>query len=145
VYFVNLSKDLSKYLLIILKKMEAATISKTTLVIGASDNEERYSNMAVKLIKYYNHHVLAVGNKETSIDNVEVKKGTPAFENVHTITLYLSSKNQEPLYDYILGLLPKRIIFNPGTENDVLVSLASEKGIETIEACTLVMLKTNQF
>lgn len=127
------------------RKMEATTIGKITLVIGASDNEERYSNMAVKLLKKYNHEVLAIGNKETFIDNVEVKKGTPVFDNVHSITLYLSSKNQESLYDYILSLHPKRIIFNPGTENDFLVNLAKEKGIETIEACTLVMLKTNQY
>jgi uncharacterized protein len=121
------------------------TTNKTTLVLGASDNIERYSNMAVKLLHHYGHKIYAVGNKATFIDDIEVKQGTPSFSDVHTVTLYLSAKNQEPIYDYILSLNPKRIIFNPGTENSVLSSFAQQKGIQTIEACTLVMLRTNQY
>lgn len=119
--------------------------NKTTLVIGASDNVERYSNMAVKMLKHYEHRVYAVGQKSTYIDEIEVHQGTPNFSDIHTITLYLSPKNQESLYNYIIGLQPKRIIFNPGTENQILAYLAKQQGIETIEACTLVMLRTNQY
>jgi uncharacterized protein len=125
--------------------MEIENHFKTTLVLGASAKPERYSNMAVKLLKQHNHQVYAIGNKEVEIYGVNVTKNTPIYENIHTITLYLSPKNQESYYDYILQLNPKRIIFNPGTENENLMAMANAHGIKTLEACTLVMLKTNQF
>ena len=118
---------------------------KTTLVIGASTNIERYSNMAIKLLKQYNHQVFAIGNKVGKIDDTEILIGQPKLENIHTITLYLNAKFQKEYYDYILSLQPQRIIFNPGTENEELEILAQQNNIQTIEACTLVMLKTNQF
>jgi uncharacterized protein len=125
--------------------MEIENNFKTTLVLGASAKPERYSNMAVILLKQHNHQVYAIGNKEVEIYGVTVTKNTPIYENIHTITLYLSPKNQESYYDYILQLNPKRIIFNPGTENENLMAMANAHGIKTLEACTLVMLKTNQF
>lgn len=125
--------------------MPEQTNQKNTLVIGASDNVERYSNMAVKLLHNHGYHVFAVGNKETVIDGILVQKGMPTLKDVHTVTLYLSPKNQISFYNYILALNPKRIIFNPGTENEELMTLANEKGIETLEACTLVMLQTKQY
>ena len=120
-------------------------MQKKTLVIGASENEERYSNLAVKKLTTHNHPVVAVGNKEGVINDIKILKGNPALTDVDTVTLYLNPTNQKPYYDYILSLKPKRIIFNPGTENEELEKLAAAKGIETMEACTLVLLSTNQY
>lgn len=120
-------------------------IKKLTVVLGASDNEERYSNKAIKMLHYYSYPIMAIGNKATFVNDIEVITSTPFIENVHTITLYLSPKNQEIYYDYIISLKPKRIIFNPGTENIYLMNLAQKNGIQTIEACTLVLLSTYQY
>jgi hypothetical protein len=120
-------------------------MQKKTLVLGASDNEERYSNMAVKKLVAHHHPVIAVGRKNTIINGIEVTKELVQAEGVDTVTLYLNPTAQKDYYDYILSLQPKRIIFNPGTENDELVELAKAKNIQTIEACTLVMLNTGQY
>ena len=119
--------------------------SKKTLVIGASENPERYSFKAVTDLKFYEHPVLAIGRRAGKIQDVEISKELIAATDIDTITLYLNPENQKPFYDYILSLKPKRIIFNPGTENSELETLAEEAGIQTIEACTLVMLRTGQF
>lgn len=120
-------------------------MQKKTVVLGASQNEDRYSNMAVKKLTAHNHPVTAIGNKEGSINDIKIIKDNPALEAVDTVTLYLNPQNQKPYYDYILSLNPKRIIFNPGTENEELQQLATAKGINTMEACTLVLLSTNQY
>jgi uncharacterized protein len=120
-------------------------VQKTTLVLGASTNTERYSNMAIKKLAAYNHPVIAVGNKKGVVADITITEEFDSNEKVDTITLYLSPKNQLPYYNLILEINPKRIIFNPGTENDELAKLATSKGIEAIEACTLVMLSTNQY
>jgi hypothetical protein len=86
-----------------------------------------------------------IGNKEGVIETVPIQKGTPILNDIETITLYLNPKNQEAYYDYILSLKPKRIIFNPGTENPVLSEKAKQSNIETIEACTLVLLSIGQY
>ena len=93
----------------------------------------------------YNHPVVAIGRREGKVGSVDIVKGLPEIEDVDTVTLYLNPTNQKPYYDYILSLRPKRIIFNPGTENDELDRLARENGIKPIEACTLVMLGTGQY
>ncbi|MFN0083713.1 MAG: CoA-binding protein [Ferruginibacter sp.] len=120
-------------------------MQKKTVVLGASQNEDRYSNMAVKKLTAHNHPVTAIGNKEGSINDVKIIKDNPAIESVDTVTLYLNPQNQKPYYDYVLSLNPKRIIFNPGTENEELEKMATEKGIKTMDACTLVLLSTNQY
>lgn len=119
--------------------------SKKTLVLGASDNPQRYSYLAVNKLKAHEHDVIAIGKKETSISNTAVLTGTPPAEDIDTVTLYLNPANQKPYYDYIVSLHPKRIIFNPGTENPELEALAEKNGIKTMEACTLVLLTTNQY
>lgn len=119
--------------------------SKKTLIIGASENPERYANMAYHKLIRHGHEVLLLGNKVGTINEHSIQTGTPKFDNVDTITLYLNPKNQENYYNYILSLNPKRIIFNPGTENPVLKSMAEKQGIDTIEACTLVLLSIGQF
>lgn len=119
--------------------------AKKTVVLGASDNPARYSYLAINRLKAHQHPVVAVGRKETVVNGVPVHKETVAEEGVDTVTLYLNPQNQVPYYDYILGLKPKRIIFNPGTENDELMEMARQRGIQPIEACTLVMLGTGQY
>jgi len=96
-------------------------------------------------LKNYGHPVEAIGKRTGEVNNIEIATGTPPLKDIDTITLYLNPVNQQPYYDYILSLNPKRIIFNPGTENPELEALAGEKDIETMEACTLVLLSTNQY
>ena len=120
-------------------------MNKNTLVIGASEKEERYSNMAVKLLTAYHHKVFAIGSKAGKIDDIDIVIGQPKLENIHTVTLYLSKMYQKEYYNYILSLKPKRIIFNPGTENEELEILAKEHQVNAIDACTLVLLKTGQY
>jgi predicted CoA-binding protein len=119
--------------------------SKKTLVLGASPKASRYSYTAVDSLVGKGHEVIAVGVREGQIRGIEIQTDLPQPSDLHTITLYLNPKRQEQYYDYILSLAPKRIIFNPGTENPELVSLAKEKGIETENACTLVMLAIGNY
>ena len=118
---------------------------KKTLVLGASPNPARYSNMAVKLLREKGHPVIAVGLRNGTIADIEIEKGQPHHENIDTITLYLGPKNQTAQYEYILSLNPKRIIFNPGTENKALMEMAEEAGIEVEVACTLVLLRLGSY
>lgn len=118
---------------------------KKTLVVGASENPARYSNKAIHKLRYYGQPVVALGLKSGKVEDVEIETGQPTFAGIDTITLYLSAKNQEPLQEYLLNLKPKRIIFNPGAENEDLKNKAIEKGIEVEEACTLVMLTIGAF
>ena len=113
---------------------------KLTLMIGASLNPDRESYSVLRILIARKYPVIAIGLKEGELDGVKIQKGTPAIENVDTITLYLGAKNQVPLYDYILGLNPKRLIFNPGAENEELMDKAIIQGINAFEACTHVML-----
>lgn len=118
---------------------------KKTLVLGASDNPARYSYLAIQRLRRYGHPVVGIGRKNTNVADVNIAKEKLPVTDVDTITLYLNPTHQEEYYEYILSLNPKRIIFNPGTENDKLVQLAKEKKIETMEACTLVLLSTGQY
>ncbi len=120
-------------------------MSKKTVVLGASQNPERYSNMAVRKLVAYQHPVVAIGRRPGNINGTEIIKDHPVLEDVDTVTLYLNPGNQKPYYDYILSLQPKRIIFNPGAENEELEKIAADKGIASLEACTLVMLSTGQY
>lgn len=116
-----------------------------TLVVGASVKTERYSNKAIRMLLDYGHQVMALGAREGQVEHIQIKKGSPSFSDVHTVTMYLGPKNQINIYDYIINLMPKRIIFNPGTENREFMRMAQQKGIEVEEACTLVLLSTNQY
>lgn len=118
---------------------------KKTLVLGASDNPSRYSYLAINRLRSHGHPVVGIGRKNTRVGDVLVEKEKIPVEGVDTVTLYLNPKHQEEYYDYILSLNPKRIIFNPGTENDTLADMANQKNIRTLEACTLVMLSTGQY
>lgn len=118
---------------------------KKTVVLGASPNPQRYSYLAVSRLRSKDHPVVAIGKRTGNIGDVEIVKGQPSLRDVDTITLYLNQNNQKEYYDYILGLQPRRIIFNPGAENSELAKLAEDHGIEPVEACTLVMLSTGQY
>lgn len=119
--------------------------AKKTLVLGASDNPSRYSYLAINRLQAHQHPVVAVGRKQTSVNGIDVHKEHVEADDVDTVTLYLNPQNQKEYYDYILGLKPKRIIFNPGTENPELMQLAKQAGIQPVTACTLVMLSTGQY
>ncbi len=119
--------------------------TKKTLVIGASENPGRYSNLAVKKLTAHNHPVMALGKKPGKIDSTIIDTEKKAYADIDTITLYLNPLHQKEYYDYILSLHPKRIIFNPGAENDELEELAGKNGIIAQEACTLVLLSTGQY
>jgi len=118
---------------------------KKTLVLGASANPARYSYLAIQRLRQHGHPVKAIGLRKAVVEDVQIDDAPTKADDIDTVTLYLRPSRQEQYYDYILSLNPKRIIFNPGTENEELQKLASDKGIKTIEACTLVMLGTNQF
>ncbi|MGQ0740340.1 MAG: CoA-binding protein [Bacteroidota bacterium] len=118
---------------------------KKTLVLGASDNPSRYSFLAIQRLRSHGHPVVAVGRKNTKVADVSVGTEQESFTDIDTVTLYLNPQHQQQYYDYILSLHPKRVIFNPGAENEELAQLAKQKGIVTKEACTLVMLSTNQY
>lgn len=118
---------------------------KKTLVIGASANPSRYSFLAVQKLTAHQHPVVALGLKKAMIGNTAIETEKKPFADIDTVTLYLNPIHQKDYYNYILSLNPKRIIFNPGTENEELYKLAAQKGIKTIEACTLVLLSTGQY
>lgn len=120
-------------------------MSKTTVVLGASANPARYSNIAISRLRRYGHPVVAIGKRAGTVGDTTVETLPRKVENPDTVTLYLNPGNQKQYYDYILELNPKRIIFNPGTENSELEGLAEKAGIQTMEACTLVLLSTGQY
>lgn len=121
------------------------SIQKKTLVLGASDNPARYSYLAINRLLGHGHPVVAIGRKTGKVQDVDIITEHPEMDDIDTVTLYLNPTNQIPYYDYILSLKPKRVIFNPGTENDELERKLVQKGINTQEACTLVLLSTGQY
>ncbi len=118
---------------------------KKTVVIGASAKTDRYSNRAVRMLHKYGHDVIALGFEHAIIDNTTIETDWKVYENIDTVTLYVNPLRQKEYYNYIFSLKPKRVIFNPGTENAELEQLCFDNNIQPIEACTLVMLSTGQF
>jgi predicted CoA-binding protein len=118
---------------------------KKTLVLGASDNPSRYSYLAIERLRKQDHPVVAVGRKKAQVADVTITTEKIAIDQVDTVTLYLNPLHQQDYYNYILSLHPKRIIFNPGAENDELADLATQHQIQAVEACTLVLLSTGQY
>lgn len=113
--------------------------------MGASTEPGRYSYKAVKMLQRFGHPVVALGKKEDNLDGVKIEKGQVSFDDVDTVTLYLNPMNQKQYYDYIVGLKPERVIFNPGTENPELYKVLKENDIDIEVGCTLVMLSTSQY
>jgi predicted CoA-binding protein len=119
--------------------------NKPTVVIGASPNTDRYSYKATISLQNHNHTVYPIGIKNGKINDLDIITNKPTLENIDTVTLYVGPDNQPAWFDYIFSLNPKRIIFNPGTENAEFEALAESKGIEALQACTLVLLSINQY
>lgn len=120
-------------------------MTQKTLVLGASLNESRYSNLAIHRLREKNIPVVANGLKQGVVSDVAIDTEKKLYENIHTVTLYLNPKRQEEYYNYILDLKPKRVIFNPGTENVEFVNLLQQNEILSEVACTLVLLSINQY
>ncbi len=120
-------------------------MNKKTLVLGASTNPSRYSYLAIQRLVYYNQDVVAIGLKEGEVSGIQIEKEKIPFEGIDTVTLYLNASRQKEYYDYIVSLKPNRVIFNPGTENPEFYNLLKENRIEVENACTLVLLGTNQY
>lgn len=120
-------------------------MSKKTLILGATPDESRYANLAANRLVRNGHDIVNVGLREGTVAGVPIEKPATIYNDIDTVTLYVGPAHQKSLYDYILATKPKRIIFNPGTENAELKRMANEKGIETEYACTLVMLSVGQY
>lgn len=120
-------------------------MEKKTLVIGASLNPARYSNLAINRLVAHGQPTVAIGLKKGTVADVEIETEKVPFHDIDTITLYLNAKRQQEYYDYIISLHPERVIFNPGTENPELYKLLRENGIQYENACTLVMLSSRQY
>jgi len=120
---------------------------KKTVIIGATPNPSRYAYLAAQMLREYNHEIVPVGIKKGNVQGSDILDLTqkPEISDVDTVTLYIGPQHQPEWYTYILSLKPKRIIFNPGTENEEFELLAESKGIEALEACTLVMLRSRQY
>lgn len=115
------------------------------LVIGASNNPDRYSFKAIEMLLEYKHQPIPFSQKKAEVCGLKIENEWKNWEEIHTVTLYINPKLQEAYYDLIIGLKPKRVIFNPGTENKDFQRRIISNNIEALEACTLVMLRTNQF
>ncbi|HEY3372436.1 MAG TPA: CoA-binding protein [Prolixibacteraceae bacterium] len=118
---------------------------KKTLVIGASENPERYSNKAILALISHHQPVVALGLKNGAVAGVTFHTEKEPFEDIDTVTLYIGPRNQPEYYSYIIGLKPRRVIFNPGTENPELIAQLEDAGIVPEIACTLVLLATGQY
>jgi uncharacterized protein len=120
---------------------------KKTVIIGATTNPGRYAYLAARMLKEYNHEIVPIGIKQGSLFGAQILDiyQRPEVKDVHTVTLYIGPQRQPEHIDYILSLKPKRIIFNPGTENDDFMKRAEKEGVEAMEACTLVLLRSLQY
>lgn len=118
---------------------------KKTLVLGASENPARYSQLAINRLINNQHPVVAIGKRKGMVAGVPIETDKIPVKDIDTVTLYLNPAHQQAYYDYIISLHPRRIIFNPGSENDELVKLAIKNDIIPLEACTLVLLSTGQY
>lgn len=125
--------------------MKIHSSHKKTLVLGASMNTDRYSNRAIIALAMHKIPTLAIGLREGNIGEVIIERKRHKYTDIHTITLYLNPKRQKDYYDYIISLQPKRVIFNPGTENSELMALLDENGIDYEIACTLTLLAIEQY
>ena len=118
---------------------------KKTLVIGASLNPSRYSYLALQRLSANAIETVAIGLKEGNVAGIDITTQRVDFKNIDTVSLYLNPKRQEEYYGYIVDLKPRRVLFNPGTENPQFYEILKAAGIAVEEACTLVLLSTGQY
>ncbi|WP_254091673.1 CoA-binding protein [Dawidia soli] len=124
-----------------------ANNTKKTVIIGATTDPSRYAYLAAQMLTSYGHEIVPVGIKTGTVSGAEIRdiRQRPVIEGVDTVTLYIGPQRQPEWYDYILGLKPRRIIFNPGTENETFEKMAEDRGVEALHACTLVLLRSRQY
>lgn len=120
-------------------------MSKKTLVIGASTDPSKYAFLAANKLVSHQQEIELLGIKEGVVAGKEINTNKEKFEDIDTVTLYVGPAKQKEYFDYVASLKPRRVIFNPGTENPEFENFLTEKGIEPIEACTLVMLSIGQY
>ncbi|WP_299579371.1 CoA-binding protein [uncultured Sunxiuqinia sp.] len=120
-------------------------MKKNTLVIGASENPDRYSHKAIKALRNNGHPVVAIAPRAGKVEDVEFDTSKKPYSEIDTVTLYVGPRHQPDYYDYLFELNPRRVIFNPGTENQELIQKLEHKGIEAEEACTLVLLSIGAY
>lgn len=122
-------------------------MSKKTVIIGATTNPGRYAYLAAEMLTEYKHEIVPVGIKSGVVLGKEILpiQSQPHIEDVDTITLYIGPQHQPEHYEYLLSLKPKRVIFNPGTENAEFEKMVEEAGAEAWQACTLVLLRSGQY
>lgn len=118
---------------------------KKTLVFGASTNPYRYSNLVIARLTDHGVDTSAFGPIAGEVHGIKIQNKIPIVDNLDTITLYMNPKRQEAYYQDIISLGPKRVIFNPGTENPEFYKLLQENNIEAEEACTLTLLAIDQY
>ena len=136
-YFFSLYQQLS------IIKLEV----KKTVIVGATPNTTRYAYMAAERLTAHDHEIIPIGIKKGQVFGKEILpiREFPIIADVDTITMYVGPKHQGEYYEYLLGLNPKRIIFNPGTENQEFMDMAEERGVEVVPGCTLVMLRVGNY
>lgn len=118
---------------------------KKTLIIGATPNPKRYAYRAAQMLTSKGHPIVNIGIKQGEVAGVKIEKRSDPYHDIDTITLYIGPDLQIGYYDYILQTKPKRVIFNPGTENPAFKMMLDLNNIESVEACTLVLLSTGQY
>jgi len=117
------------------------------MIVGATTNRGRYAYLAAEMLTEYGNEIVPIGIKKGEVFGKVILdiRNKPSVADIDTLTLYIGPDHQPEWYDYLLGLKPKRIIFNPGTENEEFQRKATQQGVEVLEACTLVMLRSNQY
>jgi len=119
--------------------------NKKTLVLGASTQPDKYSYKAISMLVEKGHSVLAIGQKSGEVAGIKIHTKAIPLKNIDTVTLYLNPLRQRDYYNYIIDSKPKRVVFNPGTENLEFYQLLQLNAIKFEVACTLVLLATNQY
>ena len=119
--------------------------NKKTLILGASTKPERYAFKAITSLVAHGHSVIAIGQNQGEVAGISIRTKNIPIKNIDTVSLYLNPMRQRDYYNYILEAKPKRVLFNPGTENPEFYQLLKSNNIKVEEACTLVLLATNQY
>jgi predicted CoA-binding protein len=119
--------------------------NKKTLILGATTKPEKAAYKAIEMLTSKGHSVLALGQNMGEVAGVKIKTKAIPIKNIDTVSLYINPLRQREYYNYIIEAKPKRVIFNPGTENPEFYQLLELNNIKTEVACTLVLLTLNKY
>lgn len=128
-----------------IQKVETTSKNKKTLLLGASIKPEKYACKAIAMLASKGNTVIAIGQNVGEVAGVKIYTKAIPLSKINTVTLYLNAARQREYYNYIIDAKPKRVIFNPGTENPEFYQLLALNNIKVEVACTLVLLATNQY